>query len=116
MTDFAPMTVIPLQSRTGRRISRQTGAATLAVAVIMLLVVSVLVLHSYSASWLEQRATQLPVEDLVTSLAALTNVGLTGSDAGTALKNALMRLMSPTKKAAELIRARLERFVGAVVL
>lgn len=45
-------------------------------------------------------AAGLPVEDLVTSLAALTNVGLTGSDAGTALKNALMRLMNPTKKAA----------------
>lgn len=48
-------------------------------------------------------AAGLPVEDLVTSLAALTNVGLTGSDAGTALKNALMRLMNPTKKAAELM-------------
>lgn len=45
----------------------------------------------------------MPVEDLVTSLAALTNVGLTGSDAGTALKNALMRLMSPTDKAAKLM-------------
>lgn len=48
-------------------------------------------------------AAGLPVEDLVTSLAALTNVGLTGSDAGTALKNALMRLMDPTKKAAALM-------------
>ena len=36
---------------------RQTGAATLAVAVIMLLVVSVLVFHSHTAGWLEQRAT-----------------------------------------------------------
>lgn len=35
----------------------QTGAATLAVAVIMLLVVSVLVFHSHTAGWLEQRAT-----------------------------------------------------------
>jgi Tfp pilus assembly protein PilX len=35
----------------------QAGAATLAVTVIMLLVVSVLVFHSYAASWLEQRAT-----------------------------------------------------------
>ena len=35
MTDFAPMTVIPLQSRTGRRISRQTGAATLAVGLAL---------------------------------------------------------------------------------
>lgn len=48
-------------------------------------------------------AAGLPVEDLVTSLAALTNVGLTGSDAGTALKNALMRLMNPTEKAAKLM-------------
>jgi Tfp pilus assembly protein PilX len=36
---------------------RQRGAATLAVAVIMLLVVSVLVFHSHTAGWLEQRAT-----------------------------------------------------------
>lgn len=43
------------------------------------------------------------VDDLVASLAILTNVGLTGSDAGTALKNAMMRLMNPTKKAAELM-------------
>lgn len=49
-------------------------------------------------------AAGLPVEDLVTSLAALTNVGLTGSDAGTALKNALMRLMDPTDKAAGLMQ------------
>lgn len=43
------------------------------------------------------------IDDLVTSLAALTNVGLTGSDAGTALKNAMMRLMNPTDKAAKLM-------------
>lgn len=43
------------------------------------------------------------VDDLVTSVAALTNVGLTGSDAGTALKNAMMRLMNPTDKAAKLM-------------
>lgn len=48
-------------------------------------------------------AAGLPIEDLITSLAALTNVGLTGSDAGTALKNALMRLMDPTDKAAKLM-------------
>lgn len=39
------------------------------------------------------------VDDLVASLAILTNVGLTGSDAGTALKNVMMRLMNPTKEA-----------------
>jgi TP901 family phage tail tape measure protein len=44
------------------------------------------------------------IEDLTTSLAALTNVGLTGSDAGTALKNAMMRLMNPTDKAAGLMK------------
>jgi TP901 family phage tail tape measure protein len=48
-------------------------------------------------------AVGMPVEDLVTSLAALTNVGLTGSDAGTALKNALIRLSNPTAKAAKLM-------------
>jgi TP901 family phage tail tape measure protein len=46
------------------------------------------------------QASGQPVEHLVTSLAALTNVGLTGSDAGTALKNAMIRLMSPTDQAA----------------
>lgn len=40
-----------------------------------------------------------PVENLATSLAILTNVGLTGSDAGTALKNAFMRMMNPTAEA-----------------
>ena len=40
------------------------------------------------------------VDDLVASLAILTNVGLTGSDAGTSLKNAFIRLMNPTKEAA----------------
>lgn len=38
-------------------------------------------------------------DDLATSLAVLTKNGLTGSDAGTALKNALMRLFDPTDKA-----------------
>lgn len=40
------------------------------------------------------------IDDLTASVAILTNVGLTGSDAGTALKNAMMRLMNPTKEAA----------------
>jgi TP901 family phage tail tape measure protein len=44
-----------------------------------------------------------PVENLAASLAILTNVGLTGSDAGTALKNAFMRMMNPTKEAASLM-------------
>lgn len=46
-----------------------------------------------------------PIENLVASLAILTNVGLTGSDAGTALKNAFMRMMNPTQEAADLIKA-----------
>lgn len=47
----------PLPRRPHRTTAHQTGAATLAVAVIMLLVVSVLVFHSHTAGWLEQRAT-----------------------------------------------------------
>lgn len=39
------------------------------------------------------------VDDLAASLAILTNVGLTGSDAGTALKNAFTRIINPTKEA-----------------
>ncbi len=45
-------------------------------------------------------ASKQSAQDLTASLALLTNVGLTGSDAGTALKNAMMRLMNPTKEAA----------------
>ena len=43
------------------------------------------------------------VNDLTASLAMLTNVGLTGSDAGTALKNAMVQLMNPTDKSAKLM-------------
>lgn len=46
-----------------------------------------------------------PVENLAASLAILTNVGLTGSDAGTALKNAFMRMMNPTKEANSLMKS-----------
>lgn len=45
-----------------------------------------------------------PVENLAASLAILTNVGLTGSDAGTALKNAFMRMMNPTAEASGLMK------------
>lgn len=48
-------------------------------------------------------ASNQTVEDLVASLAILTNVGLKGSDAGTALKNAFMQLLGPTKKSKELM-------------
>lgn len=44
------------------------------------------------------------IDDLAASLAILTNVGLTGSDAGTALKNAFMRMMNPTAKAKKVMR------------
>ena len=44
------------------------------------------------------------LNDLVAATAILTNVGLTGSDAGTALKNAMMRLMDPTDQAAKLMQ------------
>ena len=47
----------PQRRPRGRSRHCQTGAVTLAVAVIMLLVVSVLVFHSHTAGWLEQRAT-----------------------------------------------------------
>lgn len=43
------------------------------------------------------------IDDLAASLAILTNVGLTGSDAGTALKNAMTRIMSPTQEAKTLM-------------
>jgi TP901 family phage tail tape measure protein len=48
-------------------------------------------------------ATGQHAEDLVAALGILTNVGLTGSDAGTALKNAMIRLISPTDEAAKLM-------------
>lgn len=41
--------------------------------------------------------------DLATALQTLIESGLTGSDAGTALKNAMMRLQNPTAEAAELM-------------
>lgn len=44
------------------------------------------------------------IDDLAASLAILTNVGLSGSDAGTALKNAFMRMMNPTKEAAAVMQ------------
>lgn len=49
-------------------------------------------------------AAGFSADDLAVSLAVLTNNGLTGSDSGTALKNAIMRLMDPTDKAAGLMK------------
>jgi hypothetical protein len=50
-------------------------------------------------------ANNQDADDLITSLSMLTNVGLTGSDAGTALKNAMMKLAAPTEQGAKLMEA-----------
>jgi len=57
MTNQVQWPAGPSPKQPRRTTLHQTGAATLAVAVIMLLVVSVLVFHSHTAGWLEQRAT-----------------------------------------------------------
>lgn len=46
-------------------------------------------------------ATNQSADDLITAIAALTNVGLTGSDSGTALKSAMLMLAAPTDVAAD---------------
>lgn len=51
------------------------------------------------------QASNQDADDLVTALSMLTNVGLTGSDAGTALKNAMMKLNAPTKEGAAAMEA-----------
>lgn len=51
------------------------------------------------------QASNQDADDLVTALSMLTNVGLTGSDAGTALKNAMMKLNAPTEQGAKLMEA-----------
>lgn len=48
-------------------------------------------------------ANNQDADDLITALSLLTNVGLTGSDAGTALKNAMMKLAAPTDQGAKLM-------------
>jgi TP901 family phage tail tape measure protein len=55
--------------------------------------------QGFQAAGFAFNATGQHTDDLITSLAMLTNVGLTGSDAGTALKNAMMQLMAPTDAA-----------------
>lgn len=50
------------------------------------------------------RAAGMGADDLAASLAILTNNGLTGSDAGTALQNAIARLQAPTKQATAAMR------------
>lgn len=46
-------------------------------------------------------AAGTPIEDLVTELALMANAGIKGSDAGTSLKQMMLSLQAPTKKAAE---------------
>lgn len=46
----------------------------------------------------------LSIDDTVTSLALLANQGVIGSDAGTSLKTALMKLINPTKEAREVMQ------------
>lgn len=50
-------------------------------------------------------ANNQDADDLITALAQLTNVGLSGSDAGTALKNAMIKLAAPTKEGAAAMEA-----------
>lgn len=50
-------------------------------------------------------ANNQDADDLITALAQLTNVGLSGSDAGTALKNAMLKLAAPTKEGAAAMEA-----------
>jgi TP901 family phage tail tape measure protein len=50
-------------------------------------------------------ASNQDADDLITALSMLTNVGYTGSDAGTALKNAFMKLNAPTKEGAAMMEA-----------
>lgn len=45
------------------------------------------------------------IQDLVVSLSALVDRGLSGEQAGTALKTMLQRLQNPTKKAADLLKS-----------
>lgn len=52
----------------------------------------------------------IPLEDLVTSIAMMANAGVKGSDAGTSLKTMVQRLTAPTKEA----HAELERLIGGV--
>ena len=48
--------------------------------------------------------TGISFEDTVALLTLLSRAGLRGSDAGTSLRTALIRLVNPTKKASELIK------------
>lgn len=44
------------------------------------------------------------IQDTVTAISLMANAGITGSDAGTSLKSMLMSLISPTDKAAKLMK------------
>jgi TP901 family phage tail tape measure protein len=51
------------------------------------------------------KSAGLPADSLAASLQTLIERGLTGSDAGTALKNAIIRLQAPTKEANALMES-----------
>jgi len=48
-------------------------------------------------------AADIPIEDLVTTLAQMANAGIKGSDAGTSLKQMILSLQAPTDKASGLM-------------
>lgn len=48
-------------------------------------------------------SAKIPIEDLVTAIGQMANAGIKGSDAGTSLKQMLLSLMAPTKKAKDLL-------------
>ncbi len=50
------------------------------------------------------KSLKVPIEDTVTLLAAMARAGIQGSDAGTSLKTAFIRLVPTTKEAAEEMR------------
>jgi hypothetical protein len=86
MTNQVQWPAGPSPKQPRRTTLHQTGAATLAVAVIMLLVVSVLVFHSHTAGWLEQRATsnQTRAKQAHTAAEAGLDVALSVLNADTA--------------------------------
>jgi|GEM_PF-2285262 len=49
-------------------------------------------------------AAKIPIEDLVTAISAMANAGVKGSDAGTSLKEFLLKLEAPMKNAKEAMK------------
>ena len=50
------------------------------------------------------KSAGVPIQDTITALTMLANAGIKGSDAGTLLKTALMRMTAPTKKASDTMK------------